>query len=55
MELLCLRYGLPVVNGAGVGYDGSRVHAPDENIRLKDFLLNIKLIAVLLAEFAEAA
>ena len=52
MEELCLRYGLPVVNGAGVGYDGSRVHGPDEHIRLDDFLLNIKLIAVLLAEFA---
>jgi acetylornithine deacetylase/succinyl-diaminopimelate desuccinylase-like protein len=49
---LFLRYGLPVVNGAGVGYDGSRVHGPDEHIRLDDFLLNIKLIAVLLAEFA---
>jgi acetylornithine deacetylase/succinyl-diaminopimelate desuccinylase-like protein len=54
MELLCLRYGLPVVNGAGVGYDGSRVHSPNEHIRLEDFLLNIKLIAVLLAEFASA-
>jgi acetylornithine deacetylase/succinyl-diaminopimelate desuccinylase-like protein len=52
MEELCQRYGLPVVNGAGVGYDGSRVHGPDEHIRLEDFLLNIKLIAVLLAEFA---
>ena len=52
MEELCLRYGLPVVNGAGVGYDGSRAHGPDEHIRLDDFLLNIKLIAVLLAEFA---
>lgn len=52
MEELCLRYGLPVVNGAGVGYEGSRVHGPDEHIRLDDFLLNIKLIAVLLAEFA---
>ena len=52
MEELCLRYGLPVVNGAGVGYDGSRVHGPDEHIRLDDFLLNVKLIAVLLAEFA---
>jgi acetylornithine deacetylase/succinyl-diaminopimelate desuccinylase-like protein len=27
------------------------VHGPDEHIRLEDFLLNIKLIAVLLAEF----
>jgi acetylornithine deacetylase/succinyl-diaminopimelate desuccinylase-like protein len=52
MEELFLRYGLPVVNGAGVGYDGSRVHGPDEHIGLDDFLLNIKLIAVLLAEFA---
>jgi acetylornithine deacetylase/succinyl-diaminopimelate desuccinylase-like protein len=52
MEELCLRYGLPAVNGAGVGYDGSRGHGPDEHIRLDDFLLNIKLIAVLLAEFA---
>ena len=52
MEELCQRYGLPVVNGAGVGYDGSRVHGPDEHIRLEDFLLNMKLIAVLLAEFA---
>src|SRR5262249_47553911 len=34
MEELCQRYGLPVVNGAGVGYDGSRVHGPDEHIRL---------------------
>ena len=49
---LFLRYGLPVVNEAVVGYDGSRVHGPDEHIRLDDFLLNIKLIAVLLAEFA---
>ena len=51
MEELCLRYGLPVVNGAGAGYDGSHVHGPDEHIRLDDFLLNMKLIAVLLAEF----
>lgn len=55
MELLCLRYGLPVVNGAGVGYDGSRIHSPNEHIRLDDFVQNIKLIAVLLAEFASTA
>jgi acetylornithine deacetylase/succinyl-diaminopimelate desuccinylase-like protein len=52
MAQLCQRYGLPVVNGAGVGYADARVHAPNENIRLEDFLLNIKLIAVLMAEFA---
>ena len=51
MAQLCQHYGLPVVNGAGVGYEGSRTHAPDENIRLEDFYLNVKLIAVLLGEF----
>lgn len=55
MEQFCQRHGLPVVNGAGVGHAESRVHGPDENIRLEDFILNIKLIAVLLAEFADSA
>jgi acetylornithine deacetylase/succinyl-diaminopimelate desuccinylase-like protein len=55
MEQFCQRHGLPVVNGAGVGHARSHVHGPDENIRIEDFILNIKLIAVLLAEFAEAA
>jgi len=52
MEQLCQRYGMPVVGGAGVGHAGSRVHAPDENIELEDFILGIKHIAALLAEFA---
>ncbi len=51
MAQLCQHYGLPVVNGAGVGYEGSRTHAPDENIRLEDFHLNVKLIGVVLGEF----
>src|SRR5579859_234427 len=52
MELLCQRYGVPVVGGAGVGYANSRVHSPNENIQLDDFLLGIKHVAALLAEFA---
>jgi acetylornithine deacetylase/succinyl-diaminopimelate desuccinylase-like protein len=52
MELLCQRYGVPAVGGAGVGYLGSHVHAEDEHIRIEDFVLGIKHIAVLLAEFA---
>jgi len=35
-----------------VGYNNSRTHAPDENIRVEDFFLSIKHVAALLAEFA---
>lgn len=52
MQELCVRYGIPVVNGAGAGNDDSHVHGPDENIKIEDYILNIKLIATLLAEFA---
>jgi acetylornithine deacetylase/succinyl-diaminopimelate desuccinylase-like protein len=52
MEALCQRYGIPAIGGAGVGYSNSRNHAPDENIRVDDFILGIKHVAALLAEFA---
>ncbi len=52
MEALCQRYGVPALGGAGVGYNNSRNHAPDENIRVEDFFLSIKHVAALLAEFA---
>ncbi len=52
MEPLCLRHGVPVVGGAGVGNQDSRSHAPDENIKIEDYMLGIKHIAALLAEFA---
>ncbi|MEA2575253.1 MAG: hypothetical protein QOH93_2551 [Chloroflexia bacterium] len=52
MEQLCQRYHLPAVGGAGVGNSNSRVHAPNENVRLEDFVLGIKHVAAMLAEFA---
>ncbi|MEO6458347.1 MAG: M20/M25/M40 family metallo-hydrolase [Chloroflexia bacterium] len=51
MEQLCQRQGLPAVGGAGVGYAGSRTHAPNENIRLDDFILAIKHVAAIIGEF----
>ncbi len=52
MEQLCQRYGVQVASGAGVGYENSRIHSPDENIRLEDFFLGVKHIAALLAELS---
>jgi acetylornithine deacetylase/succinyl-diaminopimelate desuccinylase-like protein len=52
MEQLCQRYGVLVASGAGVGYENSRIHSPNENIRVEDFFLGVKHIAALLAEFS---
>ncbi|HEX4208396.1 MAG TPA: M20/M25/M40 family metallo-hydrolase, partial [Ktedonobacteraceae bacterium] len=52
MELLCQRYGVSVVGGAGTGYYNSRIHSPNEHIRVEDFFLGMKHIAAILSEFA---
>ena len=48
---LCGQFGVPVIT-AGVGYAGSHSHAPDENIRVADFVAGTQYIAVLLEEMA---
>jgi acetylornithine deacetylase/succinyl-diaminopimelate desuccinylase-like protein len=40
------------ITTAGVGYPDSLVHAPDENIRVEDFVLGTKHIARLIARWA---
>ncbi len=37
--------------GAGVGYYGSRVHAPNENIRIEDFVLGVEHVYRLLERY----
>jgi acetylornithine deacetylase/succinyl-diaminopimelate desuccinylase-like protein len=44
--------GLPTAD-IGVGYPEARIHAPDENIRLADFLRSAKHIAVVMERFAQ--
>jgi acetylornithine deacetylase/succinyl-diaminopimelate desuccinylase-like protein len=44
--------GLPVAD-CGIGYPDARIHAPDENIRIEDFLRGTKAIAALLGRFGE--
>lgn len=51
MYELCQRWGLPAV-GAGVGWSGSRTHAPNENVRLEDLVEGMKHIAWILHTFA---
>ena len=43
--------GLPLV-AAGIGYPGSQVHAPNENMRLDYFLLGTKHTARIIEQFA---
>jgi acetylornithine deacetylase/succinyl-diaminopimelate desuccinylase-like protein len=44
--------GIPVVH-AGIGYPDANVHAPDENMRIKDFLNGARHIARMLDGFAD--
>ncbi len=44
--------GLPTAD-IGIGYPDTRIHAPDENIRIEDFRNGTKAIAALLQRFAE--
>lgn len=51
MYHLCERWGIAAV-GAGVGNANSRNHAPNENIRVEDYIVGIKHIAQIFQEFA---
>lgn len=53
MDVVCGRFGTPAV-GTGVGYPGANVHAPNENIRIRDYIEGIKHIALVLERYAAA-
>lgn len=53
MHELCGANGIPVAS-TGVAWHNSRAHAPDESIRVADFLEGIRVIGRLLDEFARA-
>lgn len=54
VHLLCGQFGVPIIT-AGVGYASSRGHAPDEHIRIADFVAGTQYLAALLAELAPQA
>jgi len=43
--------GIPAVV-AGVGYPGSNLHAPNENVRLEDYFQGIRFVGELIRRFA---
>ncbi|KYH40167.1 MAG: peptidase M20 [Candidatus Bathyarchaeota archaeon B26-1] len=43
--------GIPVVSGGGVGYPQDKIHAPNENIRIRDYIRSIKFVATLITTY----
>ncbi|KAB2336731.1 M20/M25/M40 family metallo-hydrolase [Cytobacillus depressus] len=52
MYELCQKFGIPSVS-FGVGHFASYTHAPNENIRVEDFIDGIKMMAALVLKFGE--
>jgi acetylornithine deacetylase/succinyl-diaminopimelate desuccinylase-like protein len=44
--------GNPVASGAGCGYHGMQIHAPNENVRLEDYWLAMCWMGQLIEAFA---
>jgi len=51
MYPLCEGLGIPAVS-FGVGYSGSNVHAPNENIQVQDYIEGIKCMGTFIRQFA---
>jgi acetylornithine deacetylase/succinyl-diaminopimelate desuccinylase-like protein len=52
MYALSAALGIPAVSGLGVGHAQSRIHAPNENIRVQDYFQSIKFTGEFLRIFA---
>lgn len=53
MYPLCQAFGTPVASGAGCGYHGAQIHAPNENIRMEDYWLAMRWMGHVIQAFAE--
>ena len=52
MYPLCQALGTPATSGAGCGYHGTQVHAPNENIRLDDYWLAMRWMGAFIERVA---
>jgi acetylornithine deacetylase/succinyl-diaminopimelate desuccinylase-like protein len=53
MYPVCEALGTPVTSGCGTGYQGSLVHAPNENIRIADYWDAMRCMGAFIQAFAE--
>ena len=54
MYPLCQAIGIPAVSGPGGGNPDSKIHAPNENMFVEDYINGIKGMALLFDEFARS-
>lgn len=54
MYPLCAAFGTSVTSGCGTGYQGTRVHAPDENIRMDDYWTAMRCMGAFMRHFANS-
>jgi acetylornithine deacetylase/succinyl-diaminopimelate desuccinylase-like protein len=52
MYPVCEAFGTPVTSGCGTGYQGTQIHAPNENIRMDDYWLAMRCMGAFIEEFA---
>ena len=52
MYPVCEQFGTPVTSGCGTGYQGTLVHAPNENARLDDYWLAMRCMGAFIKAFA---
>ena len=52
MYVVCQQFGTPVTSGAGCGYEGDRIHAPNENIRIADYWKGMEWMGRFMEAFA---
>jgi acetylornithine deacetylase/succinyl-diaminopimelate desuccinylase-like protein len=52
MYPVCEELGTPVTSGCGTGYQGTQVHAPNENIRIDDYWTAMRCMGAFIREFA---
>lgn len=54
MYPVCEAFGTPVTSGCGVGYQGSLIHAPNENMQVEDYWTAMRCMGAFIKAFAEA-
>jgi acetylornithine deacetylase/succinyl-diaminopimelate desuccinylase-like protein len=52
MYPVCEAFGTPVTSGCGVGYQGTLIHAPNENIRMADYWDAMRCMGAFIRAFA---